>query len=106
MTSLLDDRFQALGEPWAREADIRLSIRARAQRRLAEWAIAASDEPAEDTRGTVRRLLKAGFAPEGEAAFLRAVAAETGADPVDLGRRLEDYAGEAAAEAEAEASRS
>ncbi|SFH23974.1 protein of unknown function [Palleronia marisminoris] len=102
MTSILDDRFQALGEPWALEADLRLSIRARAQRQLAEWAVGESHRAIPDGPGTVRRLLKAGFAPEGETAFLRAVADETGANPEDLAQRLEDYAREAEARAQAE----
>ena len=102
MTSLFDDRFKALGEPWAREADFRLAIRARAQRRITEWAVGASDHEVADNRDKVRRLLKASFAPEGEVAFLRALADETGASPEDLARRLEDYARQAADEAESE----
>lgn len=103
MTSIFDDRFKALGEPWARNADLRLSIRARAQRQLADWAVDTSDHGITDKPGTVRRLLKAGFAPEGEAAFLRAVTDETGADAGELVRRLEDYAREAEARAKADA---
>lgn len=103
MTSLFDDRFQALGEPWAREADERLAIRARAQHRLAAWACDSCDTTIPDRNGTVRRLLKAGFEPEGEAAFLRAVADETGKDPEDLAKRLESYADEAASEARSDA---
>lgn len=102
MTSIFDDRFKALGEPWARDADTRLAVRARAQRHLAEWAAGASDRTAADRQATVRRLLKAGFGPEGEVEFLRAVADATGADPVDLARRLEDHAREVAAQAEAD----
>lgn len=102
MTSIFDDRFQALGEPWALEADLRLSIQARAQRQLADWAVASSGRTFSDGPATVRRLLKAGFAPEGEAAFLRAVADETGADPDDLAERLEGYAREAEAQAKSE----
>ena len=102
MTSIFDDRFQALGEPWALEADLRLSIQARAQRQLAEWAVESSDRAIADGPGTVRRLLKAGFAPEGEAAFLRAVADETGADRDHLAQRLEGYAREAEARAKSE----